>query len=417
MNRSVHAVTAGAFLHRVAETFYDLAMPLLVLKLTGSAVLMSVMFGLGFVAELLVSMFGGTFIDRMDRRKLLITVAAAEVLTMGVAGTAYSLDVLSVPALIGLAFVIDGLVRLSITADSSILPQLVDREQVPRASGRLQMALSTAQALGPAMAGACVVLAGLGGTLWITAGAFLPLLGLVFLVKWPAREPVTAEAGAGIVGFAKSSWHGMAFTFSNRMYRALLLWRGVFDFAYGAVYLMLIYYFQHQRHLSGAEIGLIATFGALGGLAGGAMFARVQAHFRSGTLLLCSALIMAAASALLPFTGDWPVLGLLLAVLMFFGALVGRLTGLLFQTTVPAEYLGRVISATQLISTATGPVSVLLAGWLSQNYGASTVFFGGSAVVVLLVVASLRSRIATADWGVQRRARPTVDEVTPAVAA
>jgi len=407
MNRSVNALIAGAFAHRVAETFYDLTMPLLVLQLTGSATLMALMFALGYAAEFLVSVFGGSIIDRSDRRRMLITVAAAELTAMSGAGTAYALGAMNVPLLIALAFVIDGLVRLSLIADSSVLPQLVDREQLPRATGRLQMALSTAQACGPAAAGACIALTGLGGSLWITAAAFLPLLWLVCLVQWPQTPRTTAPA-TGVAGFLASSWEGLRFTFSNPTYRALLLWRGTFDFAYGGVYLMLIFYFQHQRHLPGAEIGLIATCGALGGLLGGAGFARIQERIRSGTLLLGAAFVMAAASALLPTTGQWPLLGLLLAVMMFHGALVGRLTGLLFQSTVPAELLGRVYATTQLISTATGPISVLLAGWTAEHYGAGTVFYAGAGVVALLVILSLRSRIGRADWGIQQQqpARP-----------
>lgn len=400
MKRTIAVLVGSAATHRVAETFYDLVMPLLVLQATGSVLLMSLMYALGYVAELLVSLFGGTLVDLISRRYLLITIAAAEATVIGAAATAQITGALSVPLIIAFAFTIDALVRLYGVADAATLGRLVPRRDLPRANGYLQMGLSTAQAVGPALAGVCIAMFSLTGGLWVTATAFVALLGLVFLIRWPAAAEAKRTTATTVRSFVAYSVDGLRYTFQHPLYRALLIWRGVFDFCVGAAFLMLIFYFQQQRHLSSQEIGIIMTCGALGGIVGGAAFSRIQARFRSGLLLSYAALAMAAAIALMAMVGAWPLLGGLLAAMMFHGALVGRLTVMLFQSSVPEDRLGRVLAASQLLTTAAGPASVLLAGLASARYGAGSVFLTSAAVIVLLVFASLRTRIGRADWSI-----------------
>ncbi|WP_146607658.1 hypothetical protein [Spongiactinospora gelatinilytica] len=104
--------------------------------------------------------------------------------------------------------------------------------------------------------------------------------------------------------------------------------------------------------------------------------------------------VMAAAGQ------TWSV-GLLMMSLMFLLSLLGRLLTLLFQDTVPAEYLGRVTATSQLLTTGFGPLSVLSAAWLSDVASARFVFVIVAAAALALAVLSRFGVMSRADWRIR----------------
>jgi MFS family permease len=159
-------------------------MPLLVLALTGSPVMMALIFSVGYGAEFLVAVFGGHFVDKYNRRKLLMVISASEaaiMLAAGGFGISFQLPVWSVLVVAGL---IDMLVRLYLIADNAALPQVVTHDQLPKANGMLQAWSSVAQAIGPALAGFAFGVTNPNFVLLMTGLIHLMLLILVSRVPW-----------------------------------------------------------------------------------------------------------------------------------------------------------------------------------------------------------------------------------------
>ncbi|MEV5864337.1 MFS transporter [Streptomyces sp. NPDC052071] len=406
MNRPLAALVSGAFAHRIAQGFYDLTLPLLVLHITDSALLMSLMFATGYLSELVVSVFGGALVDRTGRRKLLIGIATAEAAVLMAAGTALLAHALSTPLLFLTAFAIDGLVRLYQLADSTALAWIVPPEELPRAHGYMQMALSTARTSGPALCGLAIATVGLTGSVWITAATFVPLLVMMLVVRWPA--PLVGETArkSEDQGFLASAADGLMYTLRTPIFRVVLIWQGAFNFLFGAAYLMFLFYFQEELRLKSWQIGTVMAMGAAGGFLGGLAYARLQARYRSGPLMLGSTTAMGVLMLLMTWATHWLPLGALVATMMFHGSQISRLTAMLFQVTAPPHMLGRVTAASQILTTASGPVSVLSAGWLAGQHGARWVFGIVGASVLLLAAVSQRSLLARSDWGIRAEQTP-----------
>jgi MFS family permease len=389
---------SGATVHTFGETFYDLVMPLLVLALTGSPVMMAIMFSVGYGAEFLVAVFGGHFVDKYNRRKLLMVISASEaaiMLAAGGFGISFRLPVWSILVVAGL---IDMLVRLYLIADNAALPQVVTQNQLPKANGILQAWSSAAQAIGPALAGIAIGATNPSFVLLITGLIHLMLLVLVSRVPWEQfgnDEDILEEKT-----IIRNTIEGWRFTFSNVLYRRVVLWRAGFDFFAGAAFLMLLFYYQRALFLNGWQIGIMVSGGALEGLAGGLALSRLQATVPSGKLLLGTTSGFALCLAGLAITPWWPVAFVFAMALMFFLSLVRRVVNLLFQKSVPCRFLGRVTATSQLFATGFGPVSILLAAWLTQNGNVRIVFWLSASALLVLVALAAIGRLHKANWSI-----------------
>lgn len=63
MNKAFIVIVINQFIHKISETIYDLALPLIILFYTQSSFMMSLSYALGFVAEFLAGYFGGALVD------------------------------------------------------------------------------------------------------------------------------------------------------------------------------------------------------------------------------------------------------------------------------------------------------------------------------------------------------------------
>ncbi|SDX41892.1 Transmembrane secretion effector [Marininema mesophilum] len=307
-NRSFVFIGTSQFIHKIGECLYDLLMPLLVLYLTGSPVLMGTMYVVGELAEFIVYMFGGVIVDMYNRKKLLITIAVLQATLIILIPVTERLDFLNISLIFLVSFILDICVCLYGIADVSIIPQIVEKEDLPSANGFMQVALSTGQALGPAISGGIISIFGLFGSVWINSGIFLLLLfTFLFLQSYnkkPKIEKITPKR------ILSNSWEGFLFTYRQSFLRKLLI---------------------------------------------------------------------------------WPI--------MFGVVIISRLISLFIQSTTDPELLGRVNGASRLISGVLAPVSVLLAGYISEIKGTTSVFIGSAAVIFLSAILIMFSELRQASWG------------------
>jgi branched-subunit amino acid transport protein/MFS family permease len=168
----------GQTISALGSSFTQVALPLLVYKLTGSALTL----GLATAAELLpYLLFGlpiGAWVDRLPRKRLLLAVTMLQASTLAVIPGLFLLGALSAWWLYGLAFVSTTLKQDSETCQIALLPGLIESARLTIANGRLQAGVSTAQLVGPVLAGALVLLVPLPLLLLVDAASFLIAAGL-----------------------------------------------------------------------------------------------------------------------------------------------------------------------------------------------------------------------------------------------
>src|SRR2546423_5237279 len=198
-----------------------LALPLLILDLTHSIAAAAT---LRLVQALPYVFFGGllgVLIDRADKRKLLIgcdalSVALTLTIPLSVAAGVFSLNLLY---LIGFLL---GTVEVAwgVTTDFSVIPALVEPDELTSANAAYFGIDRAARILGPTIGGFSIAAFGTANALYIAALAFVPTLFVFFLMP-PIYDQHRPTAAINARNIANEMADGFRFVFNNRVLRWL----------------------------------------------------------------------------------------------------------------------------------------------------------------------------------------------------
>jgi MFS family permease len=375
---------SASSLSNLADGVLGIALPLVAIRLTRSPLTIA---GLAVVAGLpwlLLSLVAGALVDRLDRRRVLVTTNVARGMIAALLTAAVVLDGASIALLYVVAFVLGVIETLADTASQTVLPRLVGPGQLTRANSRLfAVELGAHQFLGPPLGGVLVALgaaAALGSPalLWLAAG--LLVLGL----------PPLPSAGRTVGSTLRSEIaEGLRFLAGHRVLRRFALMVGGFNFASSATGAVLVLQAVGEGSalgLSEPAFGLLLTAMALGSLAGTVLAERLELRFGPVRLLA----LTVPGSALLVIAPGLTSDARLVAVAFVVGGATivvwNVVTVSLRQRITPDRLLGRLNSAYRLLAWGTRPLGALAGGLLAEAVGLRDVFLVMGVATLLLVV-------------------------------
>lgn len=359
-------------LSNLADGIFKIALPLLAVQLTQSPTLVAGLTVAATLPWLLFALAAGALADRLDRRRLMLWANLSRALLPAVLAAVVLLDLDSIWALYVVALMVGVAETLYDTSAQSILPQVVHRDQLSRANGRLYAVELTAnQFVGPPLGGLLVatgVVAGLAvpAALWLAAVGGLLLVPGAFRIEREQKTTLRFDIG-----------EGLRFLWNQKILRTLAVMTGVFNFASSAAFAVLVLFAvgpASEMKLSEAGFGLLLTTSALGAFVGSFIAEWAEAKLgRSKSLaltILGSALLVGA-----PAVTDNPyILGALLFVGGILIMLWNIITVSLRQRIAPARLLGRVNSAYRLLAWGTMPLGAAAGGLLAQWLGLQAMF-------------------------------------------
>jgi MFS family permease len=359
-------------LSNLADGVFKIALPLLAVQLTQSPTLIAGLTVAATLPWLFFALTAGALADRLDRRKLMLWANVGRAVLPAVLVAVVLLDLGSMWALYVIALMVGVAETLYDTSAQSILPQVVHRDQLSRANGRLYAVELTAnQFVGPPLGGLLVavgVLAGLAvpAALWLAAVGGLLLVPGVFRIEREQKTTLRFDIGEGL----RFLWH-------QKILRTLAVMTGVFNFASSAAFAVLVLFAvgpASEMKLSEVGFGLLLTTSALGAFVGAFIAERAEAKLgRSKSLALTvlgSALLVGAPAV----TNNPYILGALFFVGGMLIMLWNIITVSLRQRIAPARLLGRVNSAYRLLAWGTMPLGAAAGGLLAQGLGLQAMF-------------------------------------------
>lgn len=370
-------------LSNLADGVFKIALPLLAIQLTQSPTLIAALTVAATLPWLLFALTAGALADRLDRRKLMLWANLSRALLPAVLAAVILLDFGSIWALYVVALMVGVAETLYDTSAQSIMPQVVHRDQLSRANGRLYAVELTAnQFIGPPLGGLLVaigVVAGLAvpAALWLAAVGGLLLIPGAFRTEREQKTTLRFDIR-----------EGLRFLWNQKILRTLAVMTGVFNFASSAAFAVLVLFAvgpASKMGLSEVGFGLLLTVSALGAFVGSFISERVEAQLgRSKSLMLT--IFGAALFVGAPAVTDNPyVLGPIFFVGGMLIVLWNVITVSLRQRITPNRLLGRVNSAYRLLAWGTMPLGAAAGGLLAQWLGLQAMF----AIMGLLTLALL----------------------------
>jgi MFS family permease len=350
---------------------------------------------------LLFGLLVGVLVDRRARRPILITANAIRFAALAWIPVAYALDVLTVPQLLAVTFLVGVMTVFFEIAYMSYIPGLVGRERLMEANGKLQASASTAEVAGPGIAGALIGV--MSAPVVIAIDALSYLISALALIRLPADAAPQAE---GEAGGKQPVWASLREGFAVVGRNALLRWCTVAVFFlslfFSSVMAVYFLYLLREVGLTSTAVGLIVAGGSVGGLVGALLSERLNALLGVGPTL-AAAVALPGVGFLLLATVDGDSLGsaalaAAATFIAFFGIPVWDVTVISFRQSITPEHLqGRVNATVRSLSWGTLSLGSLMGGALATAWGlretvvvSAVGLFVPSLVVLLSPVRAMR---------------------------
>ncbi|GAB2179853.1 MFS transporter [Denitratisoma sp. agr-D3] len=386
-SRNYRLYFIGQLISLAGTWMQQIAMSWLAYRLSNSALVLGL---IGFASQipiLLLAPLGGVWIDRLDRRRLLLwTQALALVQALLLSLLAWRLWV--TPALmVVLAFFLGCINAMDMPARQAIAAQLVDDpEHLPNAIALNSFLMNASRFVGPALAGFVVATAGEALCFLFNAFSYLAVLAALAAMRLPARHADTRHAPA-----LDALMEGWRYVRGHRQIRHVLLLVACVSFC-ATPYAVMMPLFA--REIFGGDAG---TYGLLIGSAGaGSMLASIFLATRDdvgdlGRLIGRAAPISGLCLALFVLTPNYylalPVLACLGCAIIF--TIAGSNT--LIQTRVDDRYRGRVMAIFSMAFLGVAPIGSLIVGSLVHHLGIRPVLVTCGLLTLLAGLAYARA--------------------------
>ena len=174
----------GQTISNLGSSFTLFALPLLVFKLTGSPLNLGVAAAMEFVPYLLFGLVIGAWVDRLDRKRLMVATDVGRAAVVAVIPLLDATGQLSVGWVYAVAFLHATLTIAFEAGQFAAIPSLVPSgDDLVTANGRVQASYSAAQIAGPLLAGLLITVAPVQQVLWVDAASFLVSAGTLALIR------------------------------------------------------------------------------------------------------------------------------------------------------------------------------------------------------------------------------------------
>src|SRR6185312_8557516 len=300
----------GASISVTGDQFYLVALPWVILQLTGSAVAMGSILMLAAVPRAVLMLLGGALSDRFSPRKIMMCTASARTLFVAAIGVLLWWHQLQLWHLYLLAFAFGTADAFGAPAASTFLPSLVKKEQLLAANSVFQSTAQVTMIAAPAPAGLVIRAFGAVWAFLLDAVSFLFIIGAL----WQLPDPPQSAATMKKPPVWRSILEGIGHVYRDVPLRSLMALAAVINFCLAGPMSVGLAYLAKQSFGSPAAYGVLISSLAAGGLAG-ALLAGVWKPRRRGLLMLGVATVLALGVGSIGLLQSlWPIAGALVVM-------------------------------------------------------------------------------------------------------
>src|SRR5829696_3194765 len=358
-------VWLGQIISVLATNMSGFALTIFVFQKTGSATSLGLMQVFFITPFLIISPIAGVWVDRYDRK----TMMMVSDLTAGVATIAIlilqALGMLEIWHLYAAA-IFQGIGNaFQWPAYSAAISTMIPKEQYGRANGMMSLIEMGPGILAPMLAGALLPLIQLTGILTIDVVTFI--LAILILLAVHIPQPKRTEEGAQAQGnILQEAAFGFRYIFARPSLLGLQLVFFFGNLCAGIAYTVLAPMVLLRTGNNSANLGVVLSAGAIGGVAGGVLMSawggfKNRVHGVLAGWIVCSIFL-----AVIGIGTTIPVWIVASALSTFFAPLINGSNQAIWQAKVAPDLQGRVFSARRLIAWMTNPISPIIAGTLAD---------------------------------------------------
>jgi MFS family permease len=406
-NRNFRLLWIGQGMSLIGDQFYMIALPWLVLIMTGDPVALGLVLALTGIPRAVFMLVGGALTDRFSQRSIML---ASDMLRL-VLTTLLALVVLSGSIQVWMLYVFAlafGTVSgFFLPASNSMVPRIVNKEELMVGNSIIQGTSQLSVFIGPLLAGALLAIFSSGSA--PVSGAATPIMtgiglafafdALTFLVSvvtlWMMKvsKPQTGATGAGNI--LSSIKDGIVFVAKTPNILIMFSIVAILNFLFSGPVLVGLPVIANSRLAEGAAaFGILMAAHAMGNLVGilGSSAIKIKPK-NLGILFVGIITAFGFGMASIGFIYSVWIGASILFLLGILNGYIGITLITLLQKRTPPDMMGRLMSLVMFAGVGLVPISQALSGALLKISIEGVFIGGGILIIVMAVMAALSKEV------------------------
>jgi MFS family permease len=401
-HRDFRLFFAGQGVSQIGTWLQLIATSWLVYRLSDSAFMLGLAAFAMQIPFLVLAPIAGVFVDRMDRRRVLLATNSIAALQASLMFAVVALGVVQPWHLIAGNLVLGIVNACDAPARQSILIQLVGgRQDLTNAIALNSIMMNIARFVGPMVGGALIAALGERWGFGANALSYFGMIWALFRIQGTGKAHPPDETGL-LRQLAAGARYAYGFLPARS---ALLLLTGT-SLTVNSYVALMPWFARETFHGESGMLGLLISAAGLGAVSG-MLYLAMRTSVR-GLFRLIAVASGTAGAALLVFSFSTS-LWLALPALYFVGLglmLTAASTNTVLQTIVPDELRGRVASLYVMSFIGVSPVGALIAGWVAERAG-PPLTLGACGIAALAAAGAYASRLGA----IRREIRPVYERL------
>ncbi|HZX70610.1 MAG TPA: MFS transporter [Rhodanobacter sp.] len=402
-NHNFRLLFGGSTISMLGDQFTLVALPWLVLKLTGNPAALGLVLATMALPRALFMLIGGAVVDRLSPRRVLIAARGVNAMLVAVLAGLVLLGDIHMWLVYLIALGIGLSTAFAYPAGSAILPQLVSREQLQPANALVMGMRQLSMFIGPALAGVVISIGahgahaqpvqdagGLGLAFGIDAISFAFSLGSLLLIRIHSDfqpKPVLGGVLSNVASGVRVIWADLPL-------RAFILYAAVVSvFVGGPLQVGLPVLADTRMDLGAASLGILMTANGGGMLLGSFLsgLASRSVRGRLGLMVLAIDSLAGLALATLALVHSTITGAVLLAGTGVLAGIAQITIVSWIQRRVEPEMMGRTMSVLMFTFMGLGPISAAVAGSLLKVISLTSLFAGAGLLLTAIALSCMSS--------------------------
>ncbi|WP_159591037.1 MFS transporter [Chelativorans xinjiangense] len=376
------ALWIATIISNIGTWMHDVGAGWLMTSLSPSPLLVALVQAATTLPMFLFALPAGALADIIDRRRMLLAAQALGLIAAAVLALLTWQGLTTPYGLLAATFVLGTAAALSAPVFQAIVPELVDRFALPDAVALNSLGVNISRAIGPALGGVIVALAGTPAVFALNALSVVAVLAVLFTWKRPGT--MRSLPPEHFIGALKAGYRYARHSAAMRV--VLIRAVGFFVFA-SALWAMLPLVARRGLGLDAAGYGALLGCMGAGAVIGALLLKRLRKQVPANTISIGATLLFAGATLTLALVSDAWIAGAVMLIAGF--AWIGMLTSLnvAAQMASPGWVKARALAVYLLVFQGGMTGGSVLWGSIAARTGvgtALTVAAVGQAVALIL---------------------------------
>lgn len=374
---------AATAVSNIGDGMVQAAAPLLTLSLTSDTRLIA---GVSFASTLpwlVLTLPAGVYIDRFERKQLMVIVNIIRAVLFGVIALAAAAQNLNIWVFMGILIGVGACEVIFDMSAQAFLPSIVPNELLEKANGRLYSIEMICNSFLGLPLGAWLFVLAVGVPFGVNAASFAMAAALVASIRLPVAE-VAGVSGAVVAApaksFRKDLREGMQWLWANELVRTLAIMLGIINMAGMFGNAIFVKYAADELGVTGRGFGLLLSVMAVGSIVGGLIGDRIAKRLGvARAIILAYSIFGLVGIVYVVLPRVWAIM-IVVAISGVASTTWNIVTVSLRQRIIPTELFGRVNSVYRFFGTGSTAIGALAGGFIAYRYGLRAPYLASTIV-------------------------------------